>query len=150
MSNDHIPRWGRSISADEWRRRLLALPVPARHAAARIVWWEFYSLLLVGERETRLDDLIRHHETIPDEELVDALIRVGWPATAAHGRIKPERTRDGRRERMLAKMRREQREHDNAPCGRPRLDLSKLPKVKPFKIPAKFIPGQGWVKGVYR
>jgi hypothetical protein len=80
-------RWGASVLPAEWVERLRAVPTPARYAAARIVWWEFFSMRLVPVRWPHIDKLIAHREEVHDKDLVEALIVVGAPRAWAERRI---------------------------------------------------------------
>lgn len=80
-------RWGASVLPAEWRERLLSVPEPARFAAARLIYWEFFSMRLIPQRWDHIDDLIERREEVDDETLVKALILVGAPRSWAERRI---------------------------------------------------------------
>lgn len=93
----YVPRWGKGVSPMEWRERLMTLNSPAREAAARIIWWEFLSLQLVGERCDVLDDLLAYTPAVTDAELQDALVAIGMPRAVAQRRITTPKPRPPRR-----------------------------------------------------
>lgn len=93
----YVPRWGAGVTPQEWRQRLLTLASPAREAAARIIWWEFLSLRLVGDRCDVIDDMLRFGAEVPDEDLRNALMQIGMPRKVAERRITQPKPRAPRR-----------------------------------------------------
>lgn len=87
--------WGASVPPAEWRQRLMRVAAPARYAAARIIWWEFFSERLIPVRWGHIDMLLRRRDEVPDEVLVEALIAVGAPREWAQKRVvvKPRQRR---------------------------------------------------------
>ena len=85
--------WGTSVSPTEWRERLMRVNAPARYAAARIIWWEFFSERLIPVRWGHIDMLLKNRTEVTDPVLVDALVEVGAPREWAERRVvvKPRR-----------------------------------------------------------
>ncbi len=97
----YVPRWSRGITPAEWRQRLMALALPVRHAAARIVWWETLSLRMVPDRSDALDDMLKHGPEVPDQELQAALIQIGLPQAFVMRRITAVKPRPPRRKKPI-------------------------------------------------
>jgi hypothetical protein len=95
----YVPRWSRGITPAEWRQRLMALALPVRHAAARIVWWETLSLRMVPDRSDALDDMLKHGAEVPDQDLQAALIEIGLPQAFVMRRITAVKPRPPRRKK---------------------------------------------------
>jgi hypothetical protein len=97
----YIPRWSKGVTPNEWRQRLLTLPLPVRHAAARIVWWETLSLRMHSDRDETLDDMLKHGPEVPDQDLQAALIKIGLPQAFVMRRITAVKPRPPRRKRPI-------------------------------------------------
>lgn len=95
----YVPRWGAGVTPQEWRQRLLTLASPVRQAAARIIWWEFLSLRLAGDRCTVIDDMLRLGAEVPDEDLKNALVQIGMPRKTAERRVTTPKPRPLRRKK---------------------------------------------------
>jgi hypothetical protein len=78
----------------------MALALPVRHAAARIVWWETLSLRMVPDRSDALDDMLKHGAEVPDAELQAALIQIGLPEGFVRRRISTPKPRPPRRKKQ--------------------------------------------------
>lgn len=74
----------------------MTVALPARWAAARIVWWDFFSNRLVGDRWPHLDRMLLHRDEVEAGVLVDALVAVGYPRPRAESRTKPPKPRKPR------------------------------------------------------
>ncbi len=96
----YVPRWSRGITPAEWRQRLMALALPVRHAAARIVWWETLSLRMVPDRSDALDDMLKHGAEVSDSDLQAALIQIGLPEGFVRRRITTPKPRPPRRKKQ--------------------------------------------------
>jgi hypothetical protein len=79
----------------------MALALPVRHAAARIVWWETLSLRMVPDRSDALDDMLKHGPEVPDQELQAALIQIGLPQAFVMRRITAVKPRPPRRKKPI-------------------------------------------------
>jgi hypothetical protein len=77
----------------------MALALPVRHAAARIVWWETLSLRMVPDRSDALDDMLKHGAEVPDQDLQAALIKIGLPEGFVRRRITTPKPRPPRRKK---------------------------------------------------
>ncbi len=97
----YVPRWSRGITPADWRQRLMALALPVRHAAARIVWWETLSLRMVPDRSDALDDMLKHGAEVPDSDLQAALIQIGLPQAFVMRRITAVKPRPPRRKKPI-------------------------------------------------
>jgi hypothetical protein len=93
----YVPYWAKGITPAEWRQRLMALALPARHAAARIIWWETLSLRMHNDRDDTLDDMLKHGPEVPDSDLQAALIQIGLPSRFVMRRITTPKPRPPRR-----------------------------------------------------
>jgi hypothetical protein len=93
----YVPYWAKGITPAEWRQRLMALALPVRHAAARIIWWETLSLRLVPDRDDVLDDMLKHGAEVSDGDLQAALIEIGLPEGFVLRRIQTPKPRPPRR-----------------------------------------------------
>jgi hypothetical protein len=78
----------------------MALALPVRHAAARIVWWETLSLRMVPDRSDALDDMLKHGPEVPDQDLQAALIEIGLPEGFVRRRITTPKPRPPRRKKQ--------------------------------------------------
>jgi hypothetical protein len=78
----------------------MALALPVRHAAARIVWWETLSLRMVPDRSDALDDMLKHGAEVPDQDLQAALIEIGLPEGFVRRRISTPKPRPPRRKKQ--------------------------------------------------
>jgi hypothetical protein len=78
----------------------MALALPVRHAAARIVWWETLSLRMVPDRSDALDDMLKHGAEVPDSDLQAALIEIGLPEGFVRRRITTPKPRPPRRKKQ--------------------------------------------------
>jgi hypothetical protein len=78
----------------------MALALPVRHAAARIVWWETLSLRMVPDRSDALDDMLKHGAEVPDQDLQAALIQIGLPEGFVRRRITTPKPRPPRRKKQ--------------------------------------------------
>jgi hypothetical protein len=78
----------------------MALALPVRHAAARIVWWETLSLRMVPDRSDALDDMLKHGAEVPDGDLQAALIEIGLPEGFVRRRITTPKPRPPRRKKQ--------------------------------------------------
>jgi hypothetical protein len=78
----------------------MALALPVRHAAARIVWWETLSLRMVPDRSDALDDMLKHGAEVPDQDLQAALIEIGLPEGFVRRRITTPKPRPPRRKKQ--------------------------------------------------
>jgi hypothetical protein len=78
----------------------MALALPVRHAAARIVWWETLSLRMVPDRSDALDDMLKHGAEVPDSDLQAALIQIGLPEGFVRRRITTPKPRPPRRKKQ--------------------------------------------------
>ena len=67
----------------------MSLPERWRKAAARIIWWDFFSLRFSSNRWPHLDGLVEYDEKslIPDDELRKALIACGYSEAQAFTRL---------------------------------------------------------------
>jgi hypothetical protein len=79
----------------------MALALPVRHAAARIVWWETLSLRMVPDRSDALDDMLKHGAEVPDSDLQAALIQIGLPEGFVMRRITAVKPRPPRRKKPI-------------------------------------------------
>jgi hypothetical protein len=96
----YVPYWAKGITPAEWRQRLMALALPVRHAAARIVWWETLSLRMHNDRDDTLDDMLKHGPEVPDSDLQAALIQIGLPSRFVLRRITTPKPRPPRRKQQ--------------------------------------------------
>jgi hypothetical protein len=97
------PGWSRHINRNQWRERILALPLPLRGAVAAIVWWDVFSVRMWPDRWNDLDDLIGTAEAVTPEELVAGLIAVGYTENRARGRVYPRQNAIARGRPKLSK-----------------------------------------------
>lgn len=97
VDKPYVPYWSRNVTPEQWRERLMTLESPVREAAARIIWWETASLRLVADRTDIFDDLIKFGADVPDDDLQQALIKIGVPEKFAMRRIAPLKPRPPRR-----------------------------------------------------
>jgi hypothetical protein len=96
----YVPYWAKGITPAEWRQRLMALALPVRHAAARIIWWETLSLRMHNDRDDTLDDMLKHGPEVPDSDLQAALIQIGLPSRFVMRRITTPKPRPPRRKKQ--------------------------------------------------
>jgi hypothetical protein len=96
----YVPYWAKGITPAEWRQRLMALALPVRHAAARIIWWETLSLRMHNDRDDVLDDMLKHGPEVPDSDLQAALIEIGLPEGFVRRRITTPKPRPPRRKKQ--------------------------------------------------
>lgn len=89
--------WGHGVGPGEWRRRLLTLMPPARWAAARIVWWDFFGDQMYSERWKHLDDMIKHRTEVDAVTLANALVAIGYTEQRAAARVMPPKPRKPRK-----------------------------------------------------
>ena len=78
------------VRPSEWVRRIDGLDEYLRDPVACILWWDFFSMRLVGERWPHLDKYLPFHEhpEIPTDAIVEALIAIGYPPSRAALRMK--------------------------------------------------------------
>ena len=93
QSNGWVARL-RRVDPREWRNRIMELPVRLQVFVAQIVWWDYFGDKTVPDRWPELDMWIRAHpftfrkEVWPsDEEMVDALISIGYEHRTALRRM---------------------------------------------------------------
>lgn len=79
----------RGIGPDEWLRRVITLPAEIRREAACVIWWDFFSSRLSGERWTHLDKYVnRIVRDVSESDLAKALIDCGYTPYAASARLR--------------------------------------------------------------
>ena len=79
----------KQIAPQEWVRRINTLPAKIRDEAACIIWWDHFSGRLVGEAWSHLNGyLTKRFVSAPRIQLVNALIKCGYPEVYANKRIK--------------------------------------------------------------
>jgi hypothetical protein len=90
----------RKIDPREWRSRIMELPVRMQVFVAQIVWWDYFSDKLVPNRWFELDLWINAHpgtfrgEMWPSsEEMVDALVSIGYEERTALRRLNMKKIR---------------------------------------------------------
>lgn len=73
-------------SPDEWLAAIETIECPlARGAAAKIVWWDFFSARPCSERWNQLDQYLTFSMQelfLPDEKVISALENVGYEGLA--------------------------------------------------------------------
>jgi hypothetical protein len=68
---------------------VLALPLAIRPMVGRIIWWDWFSMRLVPHRWHHLDQYLKHCRTLPpDEEVIAALVGMGYPQKRADNRVR--------------------------------------------------------------
>jgi hypothetical protein len=79
----------RARPAQAWAQALAALPEHLQAPVASLVWWDFFGPRISAERWTELDRWVnqRPPEDERPEEVVEALVRLGYPRRTARQRI---------------------------------------------------------------
>lgn len=73
---------------EDWAAMIAELPLAIRPMVGRIVWWDWFSERLVAHRWHHLDQYLKHCRVLPgDEELVAALVSIGYPLKRATKRV---------------------------------------------------------------
>jgi hypothetical protein len=84
----------------QWARDIEALPAHVQGAAASVVWWDFFGTRLSGDRWPELDrwvdSYLRTPQDPPDEDLIAALVTLGYGKRTARGRVMRSRQGEGR------------------------------------------------------
>ena len=93
QSNGWVARL-RKVDPREWRNRIMELPVKLQVFVAQIVWWDFFADKTVPNRWPELDLWLCAHPCTfrkemwpPTEEMVDALIGIGYEERTALRRM---------------------------------------------------------------
>lgn len=74
---------------EEWAAMIGELPASIRPMVGRIVWWDWFSMRLVPHRWHHLDQYLKHCQILPtDEEVIAALVSIGYPLKRATSRVK--------------------------------------------------------------
>lgn len=84
----------RTVDPRDWKSRIMELPTRMQVFVAQIVWWDYFADKTVPNRWPELDMWLRAHpstfrkEVCPtDEEMVDALISIGYEERTALRRM---------------------------------------------------------------
>lgn len=84
----------RTVDPRDWKSRIMELPTRMQVFVAQIVWWDYFADKTVPTRWPELDMWLRAHpstfrkEVCPtDEEMVDALISIGYEERTALRRM---------------------------------------------------------------
>ena len=81
----------REVSPQEWVLRIAKLPKRLHAVISCIVWWDWFSERTVSERWNHMDQYLPFREHDPDisvEELIEALVKIGYPQRKAELRMK--------------------------------------------------------------
>ena len=84
----------RTVDPRDWKSRIMELPTRMQVFVAQIVWWDYFADKTVPNRWPDLDMWLRAHpstfrkEVCPtDEEMVDALVSIGYEERTALRRM---------------------------------------------------------------
>lgn len=93
QSNGWVGRL-RLVDPREWQSRIMELPVKLQVFVAQIVWWDYFADKTVPNRWPEMDMWLRAHPSTfrkemwpSNEEMIDALISIGYENKTAHRRM---------------------------------------------------------------
>lgn len=86
------PEWflkSRATKPEEWLKLIMSQPEEIRPKLACVVWWDFFAGRLTEKRWNHLDSVMSEYSNdcdYPPEELMKALIAIGYPQNEAKKR----------------------------------------------------------------